>query len=72
MYDLSMPNEKPGVCCKCKGTGTYGWGASVNGKMTHSGTCYSCLGTGKQTVKDIKRNNTYNKHKVAWICSSGM
>jgi hypothetical protein len=71
MYDLSMPNEKPGVCCKCKGTGTYGWGASVNGKMTHSGTCYSCSGTGKQTVKDIKRNNTYNKHKIAAICAYG-
>ena len=27
MYDLSQPNDKPGTCIKCKGTGVYGWGA---------------------------------------------
>lgn len=69
MYDLSQPNDKPGACVKCRGTGTYSWGASVNGKMQHSGTCFSCRGTGKQSDKQIRRNHTYNKHKVAQIMS---
>jgi DnaJ-class molecular chaperone len=75
MYDLSQPNDKPGICCKCKGSGQYGWGASVNGKMSHSGTCFSCRGTGKQSKKQIGRNRTYNRYKVAEICrgmASGM
>jgi len=63
MYDLSQPNEKPGQCCKCKGTGMYRWGA--NGSK--EGTCFSCGGTGHQTRKDISRNNTYNKYKIAEI-----
>jgi len=60
MYDMSQPNDKPGVCCKCKGTGTYKWGACVNGKMTHGGTCWSCQGTGKQDKRQIRRNIDYN------------
>ena len=64
MYDLSQPNAQPGQCCKCKGTGTYKWGASVNGKMTNAGPCHSCGGTGKQTKKDINRNHAYNRHKI--------
>jgi len=64
MYDLSQPNDKPGQCCKCKGTGTYGWGATVNGKIANTGTCYSCGGTGQQTKKDIRRNHAYNVHKI--------
>jgi DnaJ-class molecular chaperone len=67
MYDLSQPNDKPGICRKCKGKGIYGWGASVNGKMTHSGPCFSCRGTGKQSVRQIMRNQTYNRHKIATI-----
>jgi len=31
MYDLSQPNAKPGTCIKCKGSGSYGWGACING-----------------------------------------
>jgi DnaJ-class molecular chaperone len=69
MYDFSQPNSKPGQCIKCKGTGTYQWGASVNGKMTHSGSCHSCGGTGKQTQKDIKRNHAYNRHKLSEMSS---
>src|SRR5262245_1882199 len=67
MYDLSQPNDKPGTCVKCKGTGVYGWGAMVNGKMQHSGPCFSCRGTGKQSSKQIRRNYAYNKHKVRRI-----
>jgi DnaJ-class molecular chaperone len=67
MYDLSVPNAKPGPCAKCKGSGSYSWGACVNGKMTHSGKCFSCRGTGKQDTKQIRRNHTYNRYKVATI-----
>lgn len=65
MYDLSQPNHKPGECCKCKGSGVYRWGASVNGKSQHEGTCFSCGGTGHQTGSDIGRNKTYNRYKIA-------
>lgn len=67
MYDLSQPNSRPGVCVKCKGSGAYRWGPSVNGKMANSGPCYSCSGTGKQTRSDIRRNQIYNRHKIASI-----
>lgn len=63
MYDFAQPNAKPGTCCKCRGTGIYAWGTMVNGKPSKSGTCYSCRGTGKQTWKQIRRNETYNRHK---------
>jgi DnaJ-class molecular chaperone len=69
MYDLSQPNNQPGQCVKCKGTGAYRWGPIVNGKASHGGTCFSCGGTGKQTKKDIKRNHTYNRFKIARIAS---
>ncbi len=65
MYDMSMPNAKPGICAKCKGTGEYRWGAVVNGKPSKSGQCHSCRGTGKQTQHDIRRNVAYNRHKLA-------
>lgn len=68
MYDLAQPNAQPGPCCKCKGTGVYRWGATVNGRTAHSGPCHSCGGTGRQTAADIRRNETYNRHKIARIC----
>jgi DnaJ-class molecular chaperone len=69
MYDFSVPNDKPGVCAKCNGTGEYRWGGGVvNGQFTgHSGPCWSCKGTGKQTKADIKRNHGYNFHKIRRI-----
>jgi DnaJ-class molecular chaperone len=72
MYDLSQPNEKPGICGKCRGTGAYSWGAMVNGKMTHSGTCFSCRGTGRQDRRQIARNAAYNRFKIAAICSGSV
>lgn len=63
MYDLSQPNDIPGSCCKCQGTGRYRWGE--NGSK--SGICFSCQGTGKQTQSDIRRNQIYNKFKIAEI-----
>jgi DnaJ-class molecular chaperone len=70
MYDLSQPNAKPGTCCKCKGTGVYSWGARINGRMQHSGACFSCRGTGEQSFVQIKRNETYNRHKIAQIVAN--
>ena len=69
MYDLSQPNAAPGQCVKCKGTGAYRWGPIVNGKQSKGGTCFSCGGTGKQSKKDINRNHTYNRFKIARIAS---
>lgn len=67
MYDFSVPNAKPGPCAKCNGTGVYRWGATVNGRSEHSGTCFSCRGTGKQSRRQIARNRTYNRYKLAAI-----
>ena len=64
MTDFSMPNAEPGECCKCRGTGVYEWGTSLNGKRTNSGPCHSCAGTGRQTRSDIARNECYNRHKI--------
>jgi hypothetical protein len=71
VYDLAHENEAPGRCGKCRGTGRYSWGASVNGKVAKSGPCHSCRGTGRQTMRDMMRNATYNRHKIAWLCSGG-
>lgn len=70
MYDLSQPNDKPGQCIKCRGTGVYNWGAQINGKSQHSGQCFSCRGSGRQTAPQIRRNRTYNRYKVAEIIHS--
>jgi DnaJ-class molecular chaperone len=50
------------TCDKCGGTGTYQWGACVNGRMTHSGTCFRCQGKGRQGQDDFKRNYGHNMH----------
>jgi DnaJ-class molecular chaperone len=65
MYDLAVPNAKPGECEKCRGTGRYSWGAVVNGRPSKSGECYSCRGTGRQDRRQIARNECYNRHKIA-------
>jgi DnaJ-class molecular chaperone len=67
MYDFSQPNDQPGKCNKCQGTGEYRWGASINGKSQHSGPCHSCGGKGHQTKADIKRDHGYNWHKARTI-----
>ncbi len=64
MFDLAQPNSKPGECGKCRGTGEYTWGGTINGKSRHRGQCHSCGGTGEQTRRDIARNETYNRHKI--------
>jgi DnaJ-class molecular chaperone len=69
MYDFSQPNDKPGVCGKCRGSGVYGWGACINGKMQFSGPCHSCGGKGTQTKADIKRDHGYNYYKLRRLSS---
>jgi hypothetical protein len=70
MYDLSQPNSKPGICVKCKGSGTYSFGGTVNGKAAKSGMCFSCKGTGYQDKAQIAGNECYNRHKIATIIAS--
>lgn len=67
MYDFAVPNEKPGTCVKCSGSGMYRWGTIVNGRASRQGPCFSCKGTGKQEQRDIYRNVAYNRHKAARI-----
>jgi DnaJ-class molecular chaperone len=67
MYDFAVPNEKPGRCAKCRGTGVYRWGATVNGKTEHEGPCFSCHATGRQSWRQIRRNKAYNRHKLTQI-----
>jgi DnaJ-class molecular chaperone len=64
MTDFAVPNAKPGTCEKCRGSGTYSWGTVVNGVPSHSGMCFSCRGTGRQDVRQIRRNETYNRFKI--------
>ena len=71
MYDFSQPNDAPGTCCKCHGTGTYHWGAVVNGVPSKSGTCFSCRGTGRQSSRQIRRNRTYNRFKIRDLADGG-
>lgn len=69
MYDLAYEAEQPGECPKCRGTGVYRWGATVNGQAQHEGTCFSCRGTGRQDARQIARNRTYNRYKLAMIAA---
>ncbi len=71
MYDLSIPAEAPGTCPKCKGTGQYSWGATINGVPRQTGTCFSCQGTGNQDNRQIKRNVAYNRFKISRIVAEG-
>jgi hypothetical protein len=54
------------VCPSCDGSGTYYWGACINGKMTHSGPCFRCSGKGRQNQEDFKRNWAYDQHRKAY------
>jgi len=69
MYDFSIANEKPGTCSKCNGSGEFRWGALTNGKPSKSGPCHSCRGTGMQDRKQIARNHSYNRYKIALVAS---
>ncbi len=55
-------------CERCKGTGTYSWGASVNGKMTNSGPCARCGGDGRMTFDDMRRGKAYDNYVINRAC----
>lgn len=40
-------DEKAPPCYRCGGTGTYHWGAVINGVSQHSGPCFACQGGGE-------------------------
>lgn len=71
--DIESTEESyPRPCPKCHTTGTYGWGACVNGVMEHTGKCFACDGKGQQTLADAKRCETYWGHKLAEGMSADM
>lgn len=52
-------------CGNCGGSGNYSWGAVVNGKVTHTGTCFQCAGKGYQDDADQRRNYGYWNYKIS-------
>ncbi len=57
-------------CDKCKGTGIYKWGSSVNSKMTYSGGCFRCSGNGQMDFDDMRRCKAYDNHAIIAACRS--
>lgn len=55
-------------CERCRGTGTYSWGACINGRMTHSAPCARCGGDGKMTFDDMRRGRAYDNHSICAAC----
>ncbi len=56
------------VCERCTGTGTYSWGACINGRMTHSTSCARCGGKGHMDFDDMRRGRAYDAHAIARAC----
>lgn len=48
-------------CDRCNASGIYQWGAQINGRMTHSASCYRCNGKGRQNQDDYRRNWGYDQ-----------
>ena len=55
-------------CDRCRGTGIYSWGACINGRMTHNGSCARCGGDGEMTFDDMRRGRAYDNHAIAKAC----
>lgn len=51
-------------CEHCQATGTYRWGAIVNGVQTHSADCYRCLGKGWMNVEDMARFKVWTGYAI--------
>ena len=62
--DKTLAGKKQIPCHRCNGTGIYSWGANVNGKQQHSGSCFACDGKGQQTKTDLNREYTYYSHRM--------
>ena len=43
--------EEECKCWKCGGSGTYYWGAVINGSPSYAGMCYACEGSGVVIAK---------------------
>ena len=68
--DFAVPNAAPGRCEKCRGSGQFRWGASVNGAPPkHGGPCWSCQGSGRQDHTQIKRNEAFNRYQMRRLAS---
>jgi len=52
-------------CERCKGKGTYYWGACINGQMSHSAPCARCSGKGWMSFDDMRRGRVYDNHAIA-------
>jgi hypothetical protein len=53
-----------GTCERCRGGGIFYWGASINGRMSHSATCARCAGKGKVNNNDCRRAYVYDNHAI--------
>lgn len=51
-------------CARCRGEGTYYWGACINGRMSHSAPCARCGGKGTMTFDDMRRGRAYDNHAI--------
>ena len=49
-------------CPRCRGTGIYNWGGTINGVPVHSGPCFRCLNKGRQNQEDFRRNWGHDQH----------
>jgi hypothetical protein len=52
-------------CNRCRGTGIYCWGGTINGKPVHTGDCYQCGGAGTQDQDDMHRNRAHVLHAIS-------
>ncbi len=55
-------------CARCNGSGTYYWGAIINGVPTHSAPCARCGGTGTMRFDDMRRGRAYDMYAIAKAC----
>jgi hypothetical protein len=56
-------------CERCRGTGTYYWGACINGVMSKSAPCARCGGKGWMDFDDMRRGRAYDNHAISRACS---
>ena len=56
-------------CERCRGSGVYTWGGTVNGRPIHTGECFRCGGKGWQGVADFRRNYGYDNHAIRAACA---
>ena len=57
------------LCDKCKGTGTFRWGAVVNNKPLYSGPCFRCGASGTMSFADMARCLAYDDNRTRRLLS---